>query len=229
MNQTKIFPTTTKRIIATAFGDDHYNNPLATDRPTISQGELTPTPQNKNLNKTLNLENAKSSWEDFKKTSQRKSLYWVCSSVFIGAWLIVMTTYLAYHIQNIDGKIKSSICKDDTTCTYPTPYCDAKYTFECSQCTDSSHCNDATKKVCDIYGTRSCHECVVDKDCKGIAKLCDHTDTRTCVECFSNTDCASNAIKNTCYSQKCVQCVDNNDCASQPVNKICSSSTNTCV
>ena len=195
----KIIPVTTKRLIASTFGFDSPQTPPVDNHKFSSQNELANSPNNKLKKSSSSFE--ESSWEKFKKKTQRKSLLWIWSSLFVGAWLVAITALYAIHIEKshekgmikvIETHYDTFSCQNDTTCSAPTPYCDTRYSFQCSECISSSHCTDHVKKICDFYGTRACHECLVDRDCTGSAKRCDNTETRTCIECFDHTDCASN-------------------------------------
>jgi len=225
-NSRKVVPITTKRLISSTFGFERPLTPNSVKKNLLVPEDERNTPPE---NQPRNSISKESPWEQFKRKTRRRSLFWILSSVTAAIWLIVLTVLYAIHLQNADHSkliqviertIEVPECKSDAECTSPTPYCDTQYTNQCSECVQSSQCTNPAKPFCDIYGSRSCHECVVNRDCPG-SLICDTSETRVCAECFAAKDCSSNAIKKLCVSNECVECASSSDCLSQPVNKLC--------
>jgi len=230
-SRNRIVPVTTKRLVSSTFGFERPLTPDAKEKNFLMAEEERHTPPEK-FQRTPAKD---SSWEQFKKKIRRRSLFWICSSITAGIWLLILTVIYAIHLQNADHSklveviertIEVAECTSDSECSAPTPYCDTTYSNQCSECLQSTHCTNPLKPFCDIYGSRSCHECVVNRDCSG-AQVCDSSETRTCANCFVDKDCASNPTDNLCLSNNCVQCITNTDCASQLTHHTCSN--NKCV
>ena len=232
MSSRKIVPITTKRLISSTFGFERPLTPPSAGKKLLPSENVSRfRPKEKNAKEKM-----KDNWEEFKKSTRKKSLFWIISSLGFALWLVILTIFYSIHIQNTDHSnllefvnrtIEFSGCLSDSDCSSPTPYCDTQYTNKCSECLSSSQCTSSGLAVCDIYGSRSCHQCVNDNDCSG-SFICDRSDTRTCAECFTSKDCASNPVNVVCStSNTCVQCAVNNDCTTSP-NNVCSSS-NVCI
>jgi len=234
MSRRKIVPVTTKRLISSTFGFEPPLTPLVKHSSQAEKSSLDNKDDLSHDNKEAKRSFLKeTSWEKLKKKMKQRSMLWIGSSVLIGTWLVVLSAMYIVHQIKAEGINSIQVtekyrnvqsCHDDTSCSSPKPYCDTQYSYQCSECISSSQCIDPAKKVCDIFGTRSCHQCLSDRDCSG-SFFCDYAETRTCVECFVHSNCALNPINHYCYSGQCVLCVDNTGCASEPINKVCYSQT----
>jgi hypothetical protein len=114
-----------------------------------------------------------------KRFFSRKALACSIILIAIAAWLIALTIIYVV-IKNRDEPSNGiETCSTDSNCSkFPeTPFCDP-YSKRCSTCTKKSDCDNVEgKKVCDVFGSRKCHQCVKDYDCPS-PKVCNSQ--RTC-------------------------------------------------
>ena len=234
MSSRKIVPITTKRLVSSTFGFEPPLSPSSKNKKLLKDEDQSRSPLKERFAKKKVVQD---SWETFKKKTRRNSFFWLLSAITFGIWCLVITIIYSIHLENEDHitfvqvlntTIEVDGCLQDADCPSSRPYCDLS-TNECSHCTSSSQCSTPGMGVCDIYGSRSCHECVNDKDCPG-SFVCDRSHSRTCAECFASKDCASNPVSAVCKSSSktCVECTANTDCTTSPFG-VCKASSNTCI
>jgi len=137
----------------------------------------------------------------FDKEIKPRSLFWMSSFIIAAVWLLGLTIIYILHIRTTYPSIETytnetisdmskATCTSNSDCSGSTPFCDTLYTKKCSTCLSSSDCTDSVKKRCDVFGTRNCYECVMDRHCSGTL-VCDTGKTRTCVQCVRDNDCTT--------------------------------------